>query len=64
MRSTSCFAVLSSSSNGHEINTNIDKSYSESNIISNSKKSTARTDILQSVPIDVLEKIDEVILDV
>ncbi|CAF3632421.1 unnamed protein product [Rotaria socialis] len=64
MRSTSCFDVLSSSSNGHQINTNIDTSYSESNIISNGKKSTARTDILQNVPIDVLEKIDEVIFNV
>jgi hypothetical protein len=47
MRSTSCFAVLPST-NGHRINSNIDQSYSENNIITNGKKSTTRIDILQS----------------
>ncbi len=43
MRSTSCYAVLPST-NGHRIDT----SYSENNITTNGKKSTARVDILQS----------------
>ena len=43
MRSTSCYAVLSST-NGHQINA----SYSENNLTTNGKKSTTRVDILQS----------------
>ncbi|CAF1481804.1 unnamed protein product [Rotaria sordida] len=70
MRSTSCFALLSST-NEHQTHSNIDTSFSENNITTtttttttNSKKSTARVDILQNVPADILEKIDEVILNV
>ncbi|CAF2759197.1 unnamed protein product [Rotaria sp. Silwood2] len=64
MRSTSCFALLSSTKNGHRTNSNIDTSFSENNITTNSKKSSTRNDILQNVPTDILEKIDEVILNV
>jgi hypothetical protein len=59
MRSTSCYAVLPST-NGHRLDT----SYSENNLTTNGKKSTTRVDILQNVPADVLEKIDEVISSV
>lgn len=49
MRSTSCIALLPSSSiNERKMNPHIDTSYSENNITSNSKKSTTRADILQS----------------
>ncbi|CAF0944406.1 unnamed protein product [Adineta steineri] len=63
MRSTSCYSVLPST-NLQRTNSNIDTSFSEPNIITNGKKSTPRVDILQNVPIDVLEKIDEVISSV
>ncbi|CAF0756555.1 unnamed protein product [Rotaria sp. Silwood1] len=64
MRSTSCFTLLSSTTNGHRSNANIDTSFSENNITTSGKKSTTRIDILQNVPTDILEKIDEVILNV
>ncbi|CAF1621878.1 unnamed protein product [Adineta ricciae] len=60
MRSASCYAV-SPSTNGRHPNSTIDPSFSEPHLPTNGKKSTTRTDILQNVPADVLEKIDEVI---
>ncbi|UJR35706.1 hypothetical protein I4U23_028456 [Adineta vaga] len=60
MRSTSCFAVIPPTK-GHRPNPTIDSSFSENRLPTNGKKSTPRIDILQNVPVDVLEKIDEVI---